>query len=197
MSFLSWFELNYEFIVGIVIFALSVVSFLVTLFTKRSVSKSIKSFNEVNDLKNKFLTVDSRNRKKQSFESLVDDYVLDQKTNELVLSPLKKDLQEYIDSHIDTALERALQKYLPDNVIDDDNVINDYTSNLSDLSSLAEAIEIAEDYRIRFGLSDNASIADIYSVVDKHAQDLKAKIDLLNKKEEIVNDGEGSKKEVK
>lgn len=155
---------------------MAVVSFFVTLLTKKSVTKSVNSFREVFDLKTKYLNADTRVRPSQSFSEEVTDYVLNENTNELVVSPVPKNIQDYIDSHIETALERALERFMePKNVIDED-VVNDFTSSINDLACLADAMEKAEYYRDKLGLPDNYSVGQIYSAVDKHAQDLKIKI---------------------
>lgn len=192
MEVLDFLSLYSEYIVACVLFMLAVVSFLVTLFTKRNVSKSIESFKEVLDLKkSKYLTADTRNRSQQSFSEEVADYVLSARTNELELSPIPKNIQDYINSHIETALERALERFTVPNAIEED-IVEDYTSHVNDLASIGEAIEIAEHYRDELQLPDSASIADIYSAVDKRASELKLKLDSHLKE---VNDGK--KEEIK
>lgn len=185
--FTEFLQCYYEYIVGAVIFLMAVVSFFVTLLTKKSVTKSVNSFKEVFDLKTKYLNADTRVRPSQSFSEEVTDYVLNENTNELVVSPLPKNVQDYIDSHIDTALERALERFMePKNVLEED-VVNDFTSSVNDLTYLAEAMEKAEYYREKLGLPDSYSVGQIYSAVDKHAQDLKIKIkEVQNDKEKKV-----------
>lgn len=185
MAIFDFLSLYCEYVVAGIFFILAVVSFLVTLFTKRDVTKSIKSFEEVLNLPKKYLTAETRKIVQQEFSEEVPDYVLSARTNELQVSSISKNIQDYINSHIDTALERALQRFTVPNVIDED-VVEDYTKKTDDLSSMAEAMEIAEYYRDAFNLPVTASISDIYAAVDKKASELKLKIkevDDVKKKE--------------
>lgn len=190
MDFIMLFELYGEYIVAGVIFILAVVSFLVTLFTKRDVKKAINDFLEVNDLKYK--TIETRVKSSQSFSEEVPDYILDEHTNELQKSPIFKNIQDFITSHIDTALERALERFTVPNAIEED-IVNDYTERVNDLSVLGDAIETAERYRDLLKLPDSYSIAQIYDAVDKSSQELKLRLKEVQnseKKSEAVEKSE-------
>lgn len=183
-------EIYYPYLIAGIIFILAVVSFLVTLFTKKSVTHAVKNFEEVITMGKKYLTVDTRSKTKQVFSEEVPDYVLSERTNELELSPIPKNIQDYINSHIETALERALERFSVPNAIEQEDVFNDYTQRVDDLSSIGEAIELAETYRDRYHLPDTYSISDIYSFVDKQAKDLGLKLKEVSnvKKEKIENE---------
>lgn len=190
MDFIMLFELYGEYIVAGIIFILAVVSFLVTLFTKRDVKKAINDFLEVNDLKYK--TVETRVKSSQNFSEEVPDYILDEHTNELQLSPIPKNIQDFITSHIDTALERALERFSVPNAIEED-IVNDYTERVNDLSVLGDAIETAERYRDLLKLPDSYSIAQIYDAVDKSSQSLKLRLKEVQnneKKSEVIEKSE-------
>lgn len=181
MTFVGFLELYWQYIVAAVMFILAVVAFIVTLFTKRSVSQATKNFLGVLDMSKNVGDLASKTlHTKQSFSNMVPDYILSDKTGELERSPVDKDIQAYIDSYIDTALERALRRFSVPNAVED-NAVADYTQSIDDLASLADAIEVAEDYRDKLHLPDSASISDIYAAVDKRAQELKVKIDSINK----------------
>lgn len=165
---------NWQSVLTIVIDVIALVCFIITFVRTGNIKKCISDFEEV--FKLKYKTVNSSRKKyTQTFTPEVEQYVLNPANNELEVLPVKKNIDDYIQSHIETCLERALERFLP-KVQDDDNVVADYTSRVDDLASLGEAMEIAEGYREQFGLSDKASIADIYAAVDKSAKDLKAKL---------------------
>lgn len=190
VDFVGLIPSPWDIVASSIFFVFAVVAFLVTLFTKRDVKKSIKVFKEILFMKNyipKFKTIETRLTPSQSFSEEVKDYVLNEHTNELEESPVPKNIQDYINSHLDTALERALERFSVPNAIEADDYINDYTICVSDLSSLSEAMDVAEDYRERFNLPDSYSMSDIYSFVDKQAHELQAKLKGINKKEVSEN----------
>lgn len=160
----------------LVILALSVVGFIVTIVRTGNVKKSIDSFKEVEELKK---TVESR-AYKQSFTPEVKDYILNPATNELEEKPIPKNVQDFINSHIESCLERVLERFLPP-VVQDDNVIADYTQRVDDLASIGEAMEIAEEYREKFALPDDYTISQIYDFIGKSADKLKVKLSEANR----------------
>lgn len=128
------------------------------------------------------------------FTSFKKDYVLDPVTNELQELETPINLQEKIESYLSCALDRALEKFMPKNVIDSDDVAEQLSDRRMDLAALAEAMEIAEDYRERHTLSDSMTMADIYAAMDKEARDLKKALENLNrKKEEVGNEADEKK----
>lgn len=183
---------NFELVKDCIIFSLAVVSFIVTLFIRKNVSSAVKSFKEVEEMKYK--TVGKVKSVPQTFNEEVKDYILNPATNQLEELPIPKNVQDYIQSFVDCALERFKDKFLP-SVTEERDDIADYTQSVSDLSSLAEAMEVAEDYRDRFNLPDDYSMADIYGFVDKHSKELSEKLKNLSK--EDSDDGESEKTEVK
>lgn len=135
----------------------------------------------------KYRTFETREKKSQEFTPYRDDYLLNSSTNELEKLPIPKNVQEKIDSYVECALERALERFLPSNVTDVDDVA-DYTQKVEDLSILGEAMEVAEGYRDELGLPDNYSIAQIYEAVDARAKELKGKLSEIGKKKEDKKD---------
>lgn len=178
----------------LVILALSVVGFIVTIIRTGNVKKSIDSFKEVEELKK---TVESRTYR-QSFTPDEKDYILNPATNELEEKPIPKNVQDYINSHIETCLERVLERFLPQQHSEEDNTIADYTQRVDDLASIGEAMELAEEYRDKFGLPDNYTMSQIYEAVDKSAKSLKDKLSEANKpKPEVKPEVKPEAKEVK
>lgn len=178
---LDWLLANLEAIEGLVIFVLAVVSFVVTLFVKHSVKKSISNFKEVlNMSKNSiYQTAFARVVPAQSFFETVPDYRLNPDTNELEELPLPRNIQAKIDSFIESALDRALKRFQPEVSATVDDVAERLDNSTLDLSSMAEAMEIAEQYREQLNLPDNYSMSDIYGAVDKYSSELKNKLSSL------------------
>lgn len=135
----------------------------------------------------------SKDREKfqQTFTPYRDDYLLNKVTNELEKKPIPVNVQEYIDSHIESALERALERFMPQNVEESDDVA-DYTERIEDLSSMAEAMDLAEDYRDRYNLPDDMSVKDIYAFVAQSAKELRERIVNKSKVKEDKVDEEKS-----
>lgn len=188
---------NFELILSVVI---GFLCFLLAWFRTGSVKKAIKQLKEYEDMI-KFRKASKAMEEKrvgQKFSNTVTDYILDPATNELQESPIPKDVQAKIESYIDVALDRALERFLPKNVQDVDGVM-DYTQHSQDLSVMGEAFEVAEEYRERYNLDSNMSVADIYKFVEEQAD--KMKNDLLKynqpKQEEVKQDVESKTKETK
>lgn len=172
----NWVDLLFPF--------LGVFSFVVTFFRTSNVKESINNFKEVLDLKG-YHDLSSGKVVSQTFSDTKPDYVLNPVTNELERKPIDKNIQEYIQSFLESSLERALEKFLPQNVTESENTYADYTKSVEDLSLIGESMDIAEEYREKFNLPDNYSMADIYSFVDKQAQGLKSKLAEFNKSKEV------------
>lgn len=189
---LTFLTHNWEFIVSAFFGILGFVAFCITLFRTGSIKKSINNFLEVDNLK--FKTYNSAVAKKrhgQSFDEEIDDYILNTSSNELEKLPNKKNIQDIIQSYVDTCLERSLEKFLPNVISEDDDIVHDYDVHVSDLAVLADAMDAAETYREKLGLKPGSSLAEIYEAVDKEAVLLKQK---LNEKKEKLKNEENAEK---
>lgn len=112
----------------------------------------------------------------QVFDEYADDYKYVELTGEIVKSPERINIQERIDSYRSTALDVLLDKYLgnDDSLIGDPGYVDhDYGRLYNDLVDLGQCIEIANDYRDRYGLADGMSVVDVYKFVQ-------GKLDTLN-----------------
>lgn len=172
--------------------------FMVTLFRTGSVKKSIQKLKEYEEMV-KYKVAEKQVEKPvkgQEFSETIDDYILDPVTNELEKSPVPKNVQAYIQSSVDIALERALEKFMPD-VVSSDDVPQQYEAMSQDLAAMGDAFELAEVYRERFGLDPKLSVSQVFSEVQKRADLLKQ--DLLNKttKKESDNNVESKTQETK
>lgn len=134
--------------------------------------------------------------KGQEFSETIKDYILDPVTNELEESPVPKNVQAEIQSYIDVALDRALEKFLPQVATEVDDVEDNYTAVAQDLASMGDAFDLAEEYREKLGLGADVSVADIFAKVAERAETLKQTLmNKTQKKEEEKNESE--KEEVK
>lgn len=169
-----WRELLYA-LIAVCVF---IISFVRTGSIKKSVVDIEKIFYylEDNQLKKHRTFNSSTSGFKQSFTPEVDDYILDPVTNELEKKPIPKNVQAYIDSYLECALDRTLERFLPKVVEEKNDTYADYTNRCDDLAALGEAMELAEKYRDQFRLPDNATMATIFATVDKSAKELKEKL---------------------
>lgn len=165
---MQWILDNLELVTSCVCVLLGVIAFVVTFIRTGNIKKSIRDFKEVKDM-----AKDER-KYAQTFSETKKDYILNPATNELEELPLPKNIQDKIQSYIDTCLDSALEKFLPK--VEEVDEYADYTQRIDDLAALGEYMELAEDYRERLGLGDKASVADIYAAVDKSAKELKARL---------------------
>lgn len=119
-------------------------------------------------------------------------YRLNKATNELENTGEVVDIQEMVNSYLDTTMSKVLDRLLPNLDTSEDNVA--FVSMTDDLDELQKISSKAEDYRKKFGLDDSLSITDIFKVVGQKASELKDKIDsselLKEKISEVKKDEE-------
>lgn len=160
---------------------------IVNFFRTGRLNNSAKSFIKecFDNLKNKDYS--------QSFSETITDYILNPQTNELEESPIPKNVQAYIQSYVDTALNNVLDRFLPQQIIQDDDGVADFTQYTQDLASFGAVLDMAEDYREKFGLDEKMSAQDIFKYVQSKADNLKEKLSkTMAEKEGGVDDGQTS-----
>ena len=180
---MEFFATYQDQIIEIVCLVFGAVISLITFFRTGSISKTVKNFKEVLDVKYKTVDTNREIFHSQTFTPYRDNYVLDTATNELEKLPNPENVQESIQSYIDTSLQAALEKYLPNigkQQIEEDDLIADYTESRNDLAAIGDAMELAEEYRDKFNLPDTMSIADIYQHIGKYSEDLKNKMKVVS-----------------
>lgn len=173
--------------------------FLLAWVRTGSLKKAIKQLKEYEDMI-KYRTAEKAQVEKrvgQSFSNTVTDYILDPATNELEQSPVPKDVQAQIESYKDVALDRTLERFLPDRVVDDNDHIADYTQKVQDLAVIADAIDLAEEYRTQYNLDPNMSVKDIYKFVNQKSDELKKTLLNQNKPSEDNDNGKSKTQETK
>lgn len=110
----------------------------------------------------------------QTFDKYYQKYRLNQATG-MLEDAGKVDIQELVNSNLDSCLSRVIERYLPGNDIDDQ--VGEYDAMRDDLDYLFEAGNIAEDLKERYGLDDSLSISEVYDQVSVRANALKKDID--------------------
>lgn len=139
----------------------------------------------------KYKTSDQREKAQQTFTPYKNEYVYDERNNTLEATGEQIDVQKLINSVLPTALESILQKYLNNQAVaisPEDKVIVDYSDLRDDLEMRTDYINVAEDYREKFGLSADMTHEEIYQFMDKKAKELKEFIAGSTKKSEVKND---------
>lgn len=119
----------------------------------------------------------------QKFNDLVPVYRLNKATNELEKTDEYIDIQEQINSFKEQALQSMLDRFMP-KLVDE---TADFTNVKGDLDMLSESFAVAEEYREKFGLSDTATIQDIFKEVEKYSVALKEKLNKGAKDDEKEN----------
>ncbi|AXH76675.1 MAG: hypothetical protein [Microviridae sp.] len=111
---------------------------------------------------------------------LVTDYKYDEVTGELIELPTKRDVQAEIDSFASTALENVFDRFMPIKDLPPEEQAVEYRQRIiDDLELLAQASQVAEDYKEQMGLDSKLSISEVYKQVflksEELAKDIKAK----------------------
>lgn len=196
---MKWILENWQMVAQIITIVLTTFCGIMVFVRTRSVTTAIQVMKEVENLmKYKTLEENEKTRSRgTSFSPYRDCYVLNPSTNELEKLPTQENIQDKINSFLDCALERALERFMPKNVIEKDDVAEQYSQRQVDLADLANAMEIAEEYRDKFGLSDKMSMGEIYGFVDGQAKALKQRLDEFSKKKEEDKNNESKEKEAK
>lgn len=192
-----WIVEHWQVVLSIFAIAVSVIFGALTLFRTGSVKDSMKVMSQVQDSLIQFLyggsmvtkyktlkTNESDRKKATEFTPYKDKYILDPSTGEIEKLPTPENIQDKIDSFLECALERALERFAPKNVAEVDDVAEGYSRCVDDLAGLASAMEIAEEYRDQLGLSEGLSMAQIYEKVDERAKQLKLQLDSFQKSKE-------------
>lgn len=185
MIVFEWIQENPEDFIKIIFLCMSVVFNLVLFFKTRNV----KYLKEISDLI-KYKTAQTAQEVEpgkyvQNFDgsNLKPVYRLNKSTGELEITDEVIDIQQLIDSCKDIALQACLDRLMPQAETESEDLAI-YDSMRDDLDEMTAAIELANDYRVQFGLGD-CSVEEVFRVVGQHADELKKK---LNEKEIVKNE---------
>lgn len=166
--------------------ALAVSVFLAVFYAIKtgSVKNLIK---EVTELMYKFRTMQTvAPSEGQTFSEEKDEYRLNEITNELEKTGNKINIQAIIDSCLETALDKALSRLMPE--VEECKEMVELETMRGDLDVMQEAAMLAEEYRAKYGLSEDIPYNNIFAKVGEMATALDSKIkDAQKPKQEESN----------
>lgn len=189
-----------EFAILVIALVGGVVAFFATLCSTKDVSKAVKAFKEVSML---YRTPSYREEEKkdgvstgQTFSPIIDEYRYDPDSKEIELTGNKINIDEKIQSYLETRLESILDKFLhPDPVQERNNVVATPSEMEQDLDGLLNAYDEyltnANILRSKYHLSDDLATDEVYKAVEDIYQDYSAG---LNKRIESEVSNESKKK---
>lgn len=120
----------------------------------------------------------------QTFEETKPIYRLDKASNELVKTGDMVDIQEMVNSYLDSTMSKVLDRLLPnEDIVDSDYVA--YSGMVDDLDIMQSLSSKAEDYKKKFNLDASLSIAEVFNVVREKSSLLKNKLDNVTLKEQV------------
>lgn len=121
------------------------------------------------------MSLEQKNSSGQTFDPLITQYRLNERTNQLEELPDKLDIRELIKSELHTALEPTLARLLPEDDEDSKTVVV-IDSVSDDLDVLSEAFDVVENYRGLLGLDPSVSPEDVFDIVSKYRDSLSDKL---------------------
>lgn len=179
MQIQEWLSNNWDLLVSALS---SLVTLIVLLITRNS--KIAKKVEEViSEFMSKYRTSDYLDgtqdlKKVTKGHTLVNQYRYNEQTKEIEPTGEVIDLTEQIQSAYTTSIDMALERMLPSIEMDNSTVaLHKLRSKQAELDELTQLINVAEDYRVKYNLSSDLSIQDIYKFVESESQKMKQYID--------------------
>lgn len=134
-------------------------------------------------------------RKAQHFDYEKTVYVYNKVTGLLEEAPEKINVVEQVNSFAGQSLQSTLERlHAFDKQVVGEGEVYDYGDRVSDLSSVGEALDIFEEYRMLYRLPDDWSLEQVYDYMNEHVKDAQKMQSETNTKKEVENDGKISKK---
>lgn len=164
-------------------YVFAVVFSIFNMVYTRSTGKSLDK--EVSFLKNRLpdyresLSLADKQSEGQTFNPLVKQYKLDKHSDELIEKADMLDVQQLINSAVDTCLDRALARLMPEPTVEDGSISERLADTEDALDTLSEAFALADDYREKFNLSADLSVFDVFDRVRQYSDELQAQLDKL------------------
>lgn len=115
----------------------------------------------------------------QTFSEFIDNYQLLVREDKLYKSDTPINRQKLIESSRETALSNALDKFLPKQVTEDNETVLEYHNQQTDLDILMEAENVANDYKVKYGLPDSMSTSQVYDFINRQSILLKEQLDKI------------------
>lgn len=195
MEYFQKFLTEYSTIVELFKFGFFAVLSLL-LFAK---TKNIKYLMEVYDKMSKYRTEHTlQDSELQTFSEEIPVYKLNKSTGVLEETKERINQQELINSNLETALTKALERLMPTTTID--NEVKELNSMQDDLDALILLSNKAEEYKTKLNLDKSLSIAQVFDAVKTKANDLQVKLVEESQKQkevvkEVVKEVTGNEKE--
>lgn len=134
-----------------------------------------KLIKEVSVMISKFKTVQTVEPSKgQTFETTKPIFRLNKSSGELEKTGDVLDLQEMINSCLDQALSRVLDRLMPQ--VEEDKQLYEYRQMSDDIDELVKMQEVADYYREKYQLDGKMSMEEVFSVVYDKAQAIHDKL---------------------
>lgn len=133
----------------------------------------------------------------QTFDELIDEWKFSEVEGKPVIAG-QINTQKMIQQYGDCALSKILDRFLPEEretllgkkVVFDDSIVDERGKLLqTDLDDLTEIIDMAEDMRERYGLSETMPIGQVFQTVQNRANTELARLSEYNKHKEVQVDG--------
>lgn len=126
------------------------------------------------------------------FSNLIPQYRLNKATGMLEeCDPI--DITKLVNSSRNVELKTLLAKLEQGNAELTQSVKSQYEDYSDDLDELANALDVAEEYREKFGLDENVSVSDIFAKIEQERDKLKTTLDTLSKAQEQPNQDQSNK----
>lgn len=112
------------------------------------------------------------------------EYKYNKQTGEIEPTGGTIDIQELINSCMETTLEAVLNRFMPVQT-EEQIAVAEHTRMTDKLDEMAKLIETANEYKKAYNLDPAMSVQDVYKVIETEAKKLKVAIDNYGK---VVNE---------
>lgn len=178
-----------EFFLKILIAVLSFVCAVLVFRKTKNLDLTFNTFKEC-------MTMARNGNYTQDFtgSNIKPEYKYNKQTGEIEETGGKIDIQELINSCMETTLEAVLNRFMPVQT-EEQIAIAEHTRMTDKLDEMAKLIETANEYKKVYNLDDAMSIQEVYKFIGSEADKLKMAIDNYGKvvkepikKEEVKED---------
>lgn len=189
--------MSYEEIINICCFLLSVLLAIVNCLTRGRYKKILSEVQKVinyrqADYRTNVDGIDSGTE----FSNLIPQYRLNKASGVLEEAP-PLDIQKLVNSSRNVELKQLLQRLEQGNAELTQQVNTQYNDYSDDLDELGNALDIAEEYRERFGMGVDVSVSDIFARIEAERDKLKQSLDILGNQTTEKNQDSEVNEEVK
>lgn len=167
-------------------FLLKIFITLISIFCAVLVYRKTKSLDLTFNTFKECMTMTKNGNYTQDFtgSNIKPEYKYNKQTGEIEPTGGTIDIQELINSCMETTLEAVLNRFMPVQT-EEQIAIAEHTRMTDKLDEMAKLIETANEYKKAYNLDPAMSVQDVYKVIDAEAKKLKVAIDNYGK---IVNE---------